>query len=127
VYARVALANRHMDAELECVHSGTGRADGLGPLSAGGCLLPVGLAFARRLLAGGGDGQSRSGVVVLEELGAAGLAFETAVGRNGRVWVNSESVKTVLVVGRVLRETDEKGLDVAAQKRLVKRVLRELS
>ena len=32
VYARVAMASRHMDTELECVSPATGKADGLGPL-----------------------------------------------------------------------------------------------
>lgn len=65
-------------------------------------------------------------VVVLEELGDAGFAFEIAVGRNGKVWVDSKSVKTTLAIGRVLRETDEKGLTVEEQKKLVKKVAREL-
>ena len=126
VYARVALANRHMDPELECVSPSTGRADGLGPLI-GGCVFAVSLGFARRLLmppssAGGAAGGG--GVEVLEMLGAEGLAFETAVGRNGKVWVGSEDVKTIIVVGRVLKETDEGNLTVDAQRKLVKRLLK---
>ncbi|KAJ9155460.1 Exosome complex component RRP40 [Pleurostoma richardsiae] len=131
VYARVALADRHMDAaELECVSPATGRADGLGPL-AGGTVVPVSRGFARRLLmgsgGGGGSGSGTAGVVVLEELGSQGLAFETAVGRNGRVWVNSESVGTVVVVGRALRETDEGNLGVEAQKKMVRKLVKEMS
>ncbi len=122
VYARVALANKHMDAELECVSSSTGKADGLGPLGAGGMLFPVSLGMARRLLMAK-DG----GVVVLEELAAAGLQFETATGRNGRFWADSDSVKTVLAVGRAVRETDERGLGVEEQKKLVRKIIKELS
>jgi exosome complex component RRP40 len=131
VYARVTVANKHMDAELECVSASSGKSDGLGPL-VGGMVIEVSLGFARRLLMaptdaiGQGKGQvvgsNKSGVVVLEELGAAGLAFETAVGRNGKVWVNSENVATVVAVCRALRETDEKGLDVAAQKKFVQKL-----
>jgi len=120
VYARVALCDRHMDAELECVSPATGKADGLGPL-VGGTLVAVSPGFARRLLMPAGG----SGVAVLEELEAAGLAFETAVGRNGRVWVNSESTRAVIVVCRALRETDERGLDAGAQRKLVRRLVRE--
>ena len=75
---------------------------------------------------------AESGVVVLEELGkptgsgGAGMSFETAVGRNGKVWVQSEDVKAIVAVCRALRETDEGGLDVAAQKKLVKRIGREM-
>ncbi|KAI1500617.1 hypothetical protein F5X99DRAFT_230690 [Biscogniauxia marginata] len=124
VYARVCLANRHMDPELECVSPSTGKADGLGPLN-GGMLYSVSLGMARRLLLRKSleDGK----VAVLEELGAAGLAFETAVGRNGKVWVNSESVKTVLVVGRAIQETDENNLTVEQQKKLVRKLIKEMS
>ena len=123
VYARVSLADPHMDAELECVDPSTGRANGLGPL-AGGMLFSVSLGLARRLLMA----PEKGGVVVLEELGAAGgLAFETAVGRNGAVWVGSESVRTIAAVGTALREVDEEGLGVSGQKRLAKRLLKEMA
>lgn len=124
VYARVTMANRHMDPELECVSSSTGKADGLGPLT-GGMLYPISQGMARRLLMRKSAEEGR--VVVLEELGAAGAAFETAVGRNGKVWVNSENVKTVLAVGRALQETDEQHLSVDAQKKLVRKLIKELS
>lgn len=124
VYARVSLANRHMDPELECVSATTGKADGLGPLT-GGMLYDISLGMARRLLMRKSleEGQ----VAVLEELGAAGLAFETAVGRNGKMWVNSESVKTILVVGRAVKETDEKALSIDQQKKFVRKLIKEMS
>lgn len=122
VYARVSLANRHMDPELECVSSSTGKADGLGPL-VGGMLYNISIGMARRLLMRKSVEEGK--VVVLEELGAAGLAFETAVGRNGKMWVNSENIKTVLVVGRAVTETDESNLDVEQQKKLVRKLAKE--
>ncbi|KAI2619662.1 hypothetical protein GGR54DRAFT_123437 [Hypoxylon sp. NC1633] len=124
VYARVSLANRHMDAELECVSPSTGKADGLGPLT-GGMLFDISLGLARRLLMRKSVEEGK--VVVLEELGAAGLAFETAVGRNGKIWVNGEKTKTVFAVGRAVKETDEKELDVEQQKKLVRKLVKELS
>ncbi|GAW15605.1 hypothetical protein ANO14919_050210 [Xylariales sp. No.14919] len=105
VYARVCLANRHMDPELECVSPTTGKADGLGPL--------VGVEEGK--------------VAVLEELGSAGLAFETAVGRNGKLWVNSDSVKTILIVGRAVKETDDSNLGIEQQKKLVRKLIKEVS
>jgi exosome complex component RRP40 len=124
VYARVAQADKHMDAELECVNASTGKSDGLGPL-VDGMLFTVSLAMARRLLMprAAEDGK----VVVLDELGSLGAAFETAVGRNGRVWVNSESVKTTIAVGRALQETDEGNLTVEQQKKLVRKLIKDLS
>ncbi|KAK0628587.1 hypothetical protein B0T17DRAFT_573577 [Bombardia bombarda] len=123
IYARVTLANRHMDAELECVSGSTGKAEGLGPLT-GGMAFDVSLGLARRLLMA--RSREEGGVEVLELLGGEGLAFETAVGRNGRVWVGSESTKTVIAVGRALRETDEGDLGVEQQRKLVKRLIREM-
>jgi exosome complex component RRP40 len=124
VYARVCLANRHMDPELECVSPTTGKADGLGPL-VGGMLYDISLGMARRLLMRKSVEEGK--VVVLDELGSAGLAFETAVGRNGKLWVNSESVKTVLIVGRAVKETDENKLGVEQQKKLVRKLIKEMS
>ncbi|TQS32213.1 hypothetical protein Golomagni_07478 [Golovinomyces magnicellulatus] len=124
VYARVTMANKHMDAELECVSGSTGKADGLGPLT-GGMLYNISQGMSRRLMMPKSvqDGK----LVVLEELASAGLQFETATGRNGRFWVDSDNVKTVLAVGRAVKETDEKNLSVEDQKKLVKRLLKELS
>lgn len=65
-------------------------------------------------------------MIVLEEIGGAGVAFEIAVGRNGKVWVNSKKVKATLAVGRAIQETDEKGLGVDEQKKLVRRLLKDL-
>lgn len=124
VYARVVLANRHMDPELECVASSTGKADGLGPL-AGGMLFNVSLGMTRRLLLPKSVQEGK--IVVLEELGAAGLQFETATGRNGKFWVDSENVKTIIAVGRAVQQTDEKRLDVEEQKKLVKKIIKDLS
>ncbi|KAK4145746.1 uncharacterized protein C8A04DRAFT_35558 [Dichotomopilus funicola] len=142
VYARItpASANRHMDPELECVSATTGKADGLGPIgvvgttsgsgsgSTGpGCVFDISLGFARRLLMA--RSREDGGVGVLEMLGGeegGGLAFETAVGRNGRVWVGSESARTVVLVGRALQETDRAGLGMEGQRRLVKKLVREM-
>ncbi|KAI1744639.1 hypothetical protein F4680DRAFT_232206 [Xylaria scruposa] len=124
VYARVCLANRHMDPELECVSPTTGKADGLGPL-VGGMLYDISLGMARRLLMRKSVEEGK--VAVLEELGSAGLAFETAVGRNGKLWVNSDSVKTVLIVGRAVQGTDENKLSVEQQKKLVRKLVKEMS
>jgi exosome complex component RRP40 len=124
VYARVTLANRHMDPELECVSQSTGKADGLGPLT-GGMMYNISLGMARRMLLRKPVEEGK--VVVLDDLGSAGLVFEVAVGRNGRIWVNSESTKTILAVGRAVVETDEKALSVEQQQKLVRSLVRELS
>ncbi|CAK7246430.1 MAG: exosome non-catalytic core subunit rrp40 [Sporothrix thermara] len=120
VYARVALAAKHLDTELECVDTTTGKSEGLGPLL-GGMVFPVSQLMARRLLMASAD---KSGVVVLAALGEEGLSFETAVGRNGRLWVNSEDTRTVVLVGRAITATDEQNLDARQQRALVKKLVK---
>ncbi|KJZ75774.1 hypothetical protein HIM_04931 [Hirsutella minnesotensis 3608] len=124
VYARVSMVNAHMDAELECVSSTTGKSEGLGPLN-GGMLFDVSLGMARRLMMpkSAQDGK----VIVLDELAGLGLQFETATGRNGKFWVDSDSVKTIIAVGRAVQETDERRLTVEDQKKLVRRIAKEMS
>ncbi|KAL1305648.1 hypothetical protein AAFC00_007242 [Neodothiora populina] len=117
VYARVAKADKWSDVEIECVNPSTGKSDGMGPLK-GGMMFEVSNAFARRLMMGAGKG----GVVLLEEIGER-VRFEVAVGRNGRVWVDAASVGEVVKIGTLLRETDERRLDVTAQKKLAKKIL----
>jgi exosome complex component RRP40 len=87
-------------------------------------LFSVSLAMARRLMMAKPLEQGR--LVVLEELGGAGVAFEIAVGRNGKVWVNSKTVKSTLAVGKAICETDEKALGIEEQKKLVKKIVREM-
>ncbi|PMD16885.1 hypothetical protein NA56DRAFT_649168 [Hyaloscypha hepaticicola] len=123
VYARVTLANKHMDPELECVSSSTGKSEGLGPLT-GGMLFTISLGMARRLMLP--KPVEQGNLVVLDELGAQGVAFEIAVGRNGKVWVDSKNVKTTLAVGKAIVETDEKGLGVEDQKKLARKLARDL-
>ena len=84
-------------------------------------MFDISLGMARRLLAT--KQREEGGVVVLEEV-AAKVAFEVAVGRNGKVWVKSGGVRETLVVGRALQETDEGGLGVEEQVKLVRRLLR---
>jgi len=123
VYARVTLANKHMDPELECVSASTGKSEGLGPLT-GGMLFPISLGMARRLMLP--KPVEQGNLVILEELGEAGVPFEIAVGRNGKVWVDSKSVKTTLAIGKAIQETDTKSLTVDEQKKLAKKLVKEV-
>jgi exosome complex component RRP40 len=123
VYARVTLANKHMDPELECVSPTTGKSDGLGPLT-GGMVFGVSLSMARRLMLPRPSEQG--GLTLLDELGGQGLPFEIAVGRNGKVWIDSGKVAVTLGIGKALQETDEKGLSAEEQKKLSKKATRDI-
>ncbi|RDL35934.1 putative exosome complex exonuclease RRP40 [Venustampulla echinocandica] len=123
VYARVVLANKHMDPELECVSSSTGKSEGLGPLI-GGMVFNISLGMARRLML---PKPAENGkLVILEELGEQGVAFEIAVGRNGKLWVDSKSVKGTLSIGRAIQETDEKSLSVEEQRKVAKKIAKDI-
>lgn len=124
VYARIAAAPRHADVEIECVHASTGKADGLGELK-GGCVYNVSLGMARRLLMN--KPREDGGVGILEDLGAGGLAFEVAVGRNGYVWVKGESVTATASIGKALIEVDTRDLVLKEQVTLARSVLRSLT
>lgn len=90
----------------------------------GGTVFNVSLGMARRLLM---KKQREEGGVSVLELLAEKMAFEVAVGRNGRVWVDAEGgVRETLAVGRALVETDEGVLDGEGQRKLVRRLLAEL-
>lgn len=112
-----------MDPELECMSSSTGKSEGLGDLK-GGMLFDISLGMARRLMMPKPAEQGK--LVVLEELGGAGVAFEIAVGRNGKVWVDSKSTKTTLMVGKAIQEADQKSLGVEAQRKLVRKMAKDL-
>lgn len=96
----------------------TGKADGMGPLK-GGMVFDVSPAFARRLMMGA----SKGGVEVLELVGEK-VRFEVAVGRNGRVWVDSGTVGGTATLGRLLKSADDGCWDVDMQRREVKKALK---
>jgi exosome complex component RRP40 len=112
------VANKHFEPEIECVNASTNKSDGLGELK-GGMVFDVSPGMARRLMMSEGKG----GVVILEGC-AERLAFEVAVGRNGKVWVCSKSVRETLAVGNALVTADSEGLNVEQQRSLVKKLLK---
>ena len=85
----------------------------------GGMVFDISLSMAKRMLMA--KQQEEGCIVVLEEL-AEKIAFEIAVGKNGKIWINSGSVKETLIVGRALQETDRHILLVEEQKKLVKKL-----
>lgn len=111
-----------MNAEVVCYNPSTGKSEGMGELK-GGMVFDVSLGMARRLLLA--KQREEGGIVVLEEI-AQKVAFEVAVGRNGKVWVKSGGVKETLLVGRALQETDREGLGMEEQGKLVKKLLRRI-
>lgn len=111
-----------MEPEIICYNPSTGKSEGMGELK-GGMVFDVSLGMARRLLVK--KQMEDGGLVVLEEI-ARKVAFEVAVGRNGRVWVKAGGVKETIAVGKALQETDREGLVVDQQEKLVRNLLRQI-
>ncbi|KAI8136905.1 hypothetical protein BJV82DRAFT_661645 [Fennellomyces sp. T-0311] len=96
VYCRVAMANRDMEAELECVNPTTGKADGFGELK-GGHVIKCSLGLCRRLM--------DASTPILRLLGEH-FPFELAVGMNGRVWINSNTVKDTIMLANAIQNSE---------------------
>ena len=89
----------------------------------GGMLFDISMVMARRLLMP--KQKEDGGIALLEEIGEK-VAFEIAVGRNGKVWVKSGGVKETLLVGGALQETDAQGLGIDEQVKLVRKLMRQV-
>ena len=120
VYARIVKSDKDSETEMLCYNSSTGKSEGMGELK-GGMLFDTSLGMARRLLMKGSEGR----VVCLEEM-AETLAFEIAVGRNGKIWVKSAGVRETLIVGKALVESDRGNLTEEEQRKWVKKALKSL-
>jgi exosome complex component RRP40 len=113
VYGRLTLANRDMEPEMECVHGVTAKADGFGELKEG-FMVTCSIGLCRRLL----DPKD----AILRVIGDV-VAYEVAVGMNGRVWVNSATSTTTIGIVRVIKDS-ETVWDEKAVKKMAKKVLK---
>ncbi|KAL2243942.1 UNVERIFIED_CONTAM: Peroxisomal membrane protein PEX14 [Sesamum indicum] len=104
LYVRVVKANTGMNPELSCMDA-SGKAAEYGPLK-DGFMFESSTGLSRTLL-------STPTCPVLETLGKK-LAFEIAVGLNGRVWVNATSPSVIVLVANTIMQTES--LSPAQQK-----------
>ncbi|KAF9468484.1 hypothetical protein BDZ94DRAFT_1245466 [Collybia nuda] len=99
VYARVSLAHKDMEPELECFEAQTRKSEGFGEVK-GGFLVRCSLKMCRELL--------DPNHFLLPLLGGR-FPLEVAVGMNGRVWVNAKEPKLVIVISRCIEAADPDG------------------
>ncbi|KAI9573609.1 hypothetical protein HD554DRAFT_2202276 [Boletus coccyginus] len=111
VYARVSLAHKDMEPELECFDAQTHKAEGFGELS-GGFVIQCSLRMGRLLL----DPKH----FLLPFLGSR-FPLEAAVGMNGRIWISAKEVKQTIAVIRCI-EAVEGGMDEGGVKKLFGRL-----
>jgi len=104
VYARVSLAHRDMEPELECFDASTRKSDGFGEMK-GGYIVNCNLATCRSLL--------DRNHYLLPLLGSR-LPLEIAIGLNGRVWISSDTPHNTIVIARCIQSLDEADTSEAA-------------
>lgn len=111
VYACVASTSRDMDPELTCMNQ-FGKAAGMGPLEEG-YVMETDTRHAAKLL---GDPKPAELLAI-----ASQLAFEMAVGHNGRVWVHSQAPRVTAAVVQILQRC--RRLGAAESEAVVQEVL----
>ncbi|KAI0670971.1 exosome complex exonuclease RRP40 [Trametes maxima] len=99
LYARVSLAHKDMEPELECFDAQTRKAEGFGELK-GGFQVQCSLKMCRLLL---------DPTHFLFPLLGARFPLETAVGLNGRVWISCKEPKQTIAVARCIEAVDPDG------------------
>ncbi|THH20095.1 hypothetical protein EW146_g1204 [Bondarzewia mesenterica] len=99
IYARVSLAHKDMEPELECFDAQTHKAEGFGELK-GGLMVRCSLKMARNLI--------DPSYFLLSSLGSR-FPLDAAVGMNGRVWIKASEVKQTIAVARCIEAADPDG------------------
>lgn len=95
VYCKVTVAGRDIEPEVSCVSESL-KAEGMGELK-NGFLVNVSCSFARRL--------SLLSNNFLGEIGKM-IPFEIVIGMNGRVWINSSSVRATIILCNAIRKAN---------------------
>jgi len=120
VYCRITRASKNMEAEASCIEPGSSKSwvggqTLYGELK-GGNVVQVSLGLAKSLL-------SRNGPI-LQMLGDK-IPFESAVGVNGRVWVQAGSVSETVLLSVAIKNADT--LPANQWKQLVSKMLEQAS
>ena len=96
VYARVIAANKDVEPELSCVNK-KGKANGLQVIE-GGHIVQCSLGLCRKLR------QTKS--PISQPLLNHFKSFELCVGMNGRVWINSDTLKHTVAIAIYLKQCE---------------------
>ncbi|KAG9051684.1 exosome non-catalytic core subunit rrp40 [Tulasnella sp. UAMH 9824] len=96
VYARVSLAHKDMEPELECFDANTRKADGFGELKEG-FMVQCSLRLCRRLF--------DQSYFLLPTLGAK-FQMEIVLGLNGRIWIKTAEPKATIAIARCIEAVD---------------------
>lgn len=118
VYCRITRASKNMEAEASCIEPGSNKSwvggETLYGELKGGNVIQVSLGLARSLLVPNGP--------VLTTLGAK-IPFQSAVGVNGRVWIQSSSTEHTVLLSIAIAKADTMPAD--EWKAFVKKMLEQ--
>lgn len=118
VYCRITRASKDMEAEASCIEPGSNKSwvggETLYGELKGGNVIQVSLGLARSLLVPNGP--------VLSTLGAR-IPFQSAVGVNGRVWIQAASIEHTVLLSVAIAKADT--MPAAEWKAFVKAMLEE--
>lgn len=128
VYARVSLAHKDMEPELECFDAQTRKTEGFGELK-GGFLVRCSLKMSRKcvilsITTALAHREYRSlldpNYFFLPLLGSR-FPLDAAVGTNGRVWISAKEVKQTIAAARCIEAADPDGggMDQNALKKFI--------
>lgn len=101
VYCRVIRASKNVETEVSCVEPGSARTwvggETLFGELRGGNLIRVSLSLARSLV--------KNDSMILRKLGKH-VAFQSAVGLNGRIWVQTGDARQTMILSQALKKAD---------------------
>jgi exosome complex component RRP40 len=127
VYARISLAHKDMEPELECFDAQTRKTEGFGELKEG-FLVRCSLKMSRKcvpLVASYPSSRERCSLLdpnyfLLTLLGSR-FPLDAAVGMNGRVWISAKEVKQTIAATRCIEAADPDGgrMDETAIKKFI--------
>jgi len=95
IYARVIVANKDMEPELVC-YATNNKAEVFGELNSG-YIFKTSLSLSRSLLSNKSP--------ILTCLGKK-IAYEIAVGMNGRVWINSTHTTNIILLSNAILNSE---------------------
>ncbi|KAJ9103875.1 hypothetical protein QFC21_002337 [Naganishia friedmannii] len=101
VFARVSVATKDMDPEIECVDPKDAKAGGFGQLK-GGFVTECSLQLCRRIM---------TTSLLANIIGTLNVPFETAIGMNGRIWIHGSTPLHTIALKRVLEAVDRRVVD----------------
>lgn len=104
VYARISLAHKDMETELECLNPTTGKAEGYGELKGGILADNLDINKCKSLL-------EKNSPFMNTLMQGFGFPFELATAMNGKIWISAPSTSQTISVYRTIMKADKDGLD----------------